>query len=203
LIVRLDGDLIGLYQRKEQGENVDLAIRNKESLKNGYEKALINLKQTIVQEKTLTMGSPRFIGIVRVIPSVGDGGTMHTDDEVELIGMLRSMEHEREQGRMPVDVSQENLGFDIRSSDENGGIRYIEVKARASTGSIELTQNEWFKAQRFGDDYYLYVVFNASSSNPDLIIIRNPAANLDAIPKMELVRYVVERDQIIQRTHTI
>lgn len=48
LIVKLDGDLIKLHSRKEQGENVDLAIRNKESLKTGYEKALEHLKQTII-----------------------------------------------------------------------------------------------------------------------------------------------------------
>lgn len=144
------------------------------------------------------MGAPRFIGIVRVIPSVGDRGTMHTDEEVEIIGMQVAMDHEREQGRIPEDVSQENLGFDIRSSDENGRIRYIEVKARAGTGVIELTQNEWFKAQRFGDDYYLYVVFNASS-HPELFIVRNPAVNLDAMEKIELVRYVVDEEQIRQR----
>ena len=77
-------------------------------------------------------------------------------------------------------------------------VRYIEVKARATSGSIELTQNEWFKAQRFGDDYYLYVVFK-SSSNPELHIIRNPAVNLDAKAKLELVRYVVEKDQIVEK----
>ena len=198
LILRLDGDLIGLLDRKERGDNVDLAIRNKESRKNNYEKSLEKLKQTIVQEKTLTMGSPRFVGIIRVIPTLVNGGTMHSDEEIEIAGMQYVMKYETNKGRSPEDISEENLGFDIRSTDETKVVRYIEVKARATSGSIELTQNEWFKAQRFGDDYYLYVVFKASSY-PELHIIRNPVVNLDAKAKIELVRYVVPMDQIVKK----
>lgn len=39
LIVELDGQLIDLHDRKAKGENVDLAIRNKEERLNGYERA--------------------------------------------------------------------------------------------------------------------------------------------------------------------
>jgi len=44
--------------------------------------------------------------------------------------------------------------------------------------------NEWFKARRFGDDYYLYVVLNAAT-DPRLYIIRNPAARLQAEERVE------------------
>ena len=40
-----------------------------------------------------------------------------------------------------------NLGYDIRSEDDQGNVRYIEVKARACTGAITLTANEWFMAR--------------------------------------------------------
>jgi hypothetical protein len=92
-------------------------------------------------------------------------------------------------GRSPKDVSAENLGFDIRSEDENGIARYIEVKARAGTGSVALTQNEWFKAKRFGDDYYLYAVMNAATE-PRLYIIQNPAISLEP-EEVEVVKYIV------------
>jgi hypothetical protein len=85
--------------------------------------------------------------------------------------------------------------LDIRSVDNNGKIRYIEVKARAEGGDIALTQNEWFKAQRFKDDYYLYVIYNAAK-NPELIIIQNPAANLTPQEKVEVVRYVFKENEI-------
>jgi len=76
-----------------------------------------------------------------------------------MVGMQVTMAYEREQGRVPEDVSAENLGFDVRSTDpDSGQKRYIEVKARAKVGPVALTQNEWFKASRFGSEFYLYVV---------------------------------------------
>ncbi|MEM5777623.1 MAG: DUF3883 domain-containing protein, partial [Candidatus Aenigmatarchaeota archaeon] len=85
------------------------------------------------------------------------------------------------------------------SHDKEGKIRYIEVKARSDVGSIVLTQNEWFKAQRFGDDYYLYVVFNCAKK-PELHIIQNPAKNLNPEEKIEIVRYLVPLNQIKEKS---
>jgi len=65
----------------------------------------------------------------------------------------------------------------------------VEVKARAQVGPVALTQNEWFKAGRFDEDYYLYVVLNAATQ-PELTIIRNPGADLRPEEHVE-VRYMV------------
>ena len=54
-------------------------------------------------------------------------------------------------------------------------IRYIEVKARAQSGAIRLTANEWKKARRFGEKYWLYIVTEAGSQQPCLDCIPNPA----------------------------
>ncbi|MCS7135452.1 MAG: DUF3883 domain-containing protein, partial [Candidatus Aenigmarchaeota archaeon] len=194
-LVKFDGELIELYSRKESGENVDLVIRNKEEQLKKYQKALEELKDQIEREQTLTMGMPNFVGIVRVKPAETVSDYMKSDEEIEKIGMEEAMKYERAHDRNPEDVSAENLGFDIRSTDENGRIRYIEVKARADVGSIVLTQNEWFKAQRFGDDYYLYVVFNCAKK-PELCIIQNPAKNLNPEEKIEVVRYLIPLEQI-------
>ncbi len=194
LIIKLDGDLIGLYDRKEKGENVDLVIRNKEERKKSYEKALKELKQTIEQEKSLTMSMPRFTGIIRVKPSPFTEEAMKSDEDIERIGMEIAMKYERNHGRTPEDVSAQNLGFDIRSIDSSGNNRYIEVKARAGIGAIALTQNEWFKAKRFSDEYYLYVILNAASE-PALYIIQNPAEKLQPEERIELVRYVVSVEE--------
>lgn len=77
----------------------------------------------------------------------------------------------------------------MRSTGPQGEKRYIEVKARAAVGPVSLTQNEWFKAQRFQGDYYLYVVLNASKQ-PELCRIQNPAAVLKPDKQVE-VRYLV------------
>lgn len=195
LILKLDGELITLFGRKESGENVDLVIRNKEERKTEYEKALKDLRIQIQKEKSLTMTMPLFMGIIRVKPSEKINRAMQSDAEIERIGMEIAMRYESNNGRIPEDISSQNLGFDIRSTEQEGSIRYIEVKARAESGDIALTQNEWFKAHRFKEDYYLYVVFNASKS-PQLFIIQNPAERVHPDERVEIVRYIVGADEI-------
>ncbi|RLJ01187.1 MAG: hypothetical protein DRP11_04935, partial [Candidatus Aenigmatarchaeota archaeon] len=68
--------------------------------------------------------------------------------------------------------------------------------ARAGVGKVALTQNEWFKALRFGEDYYLYVVYNAAST-PELHIIRDPARNVTPEKIVESVRFVVDPKSIL------
>jgi hypothetical protein len=198
LILQLDGELIELEDRKAKGENVDLAIRNKQERKAEYEESFKELKKLIEQEQSLTITMPSFLGIIRIKPIRTRDQDMVSDEEIEKIGMLLTMEYERNNQREPEDVSDQNLGFDIRSKDKNGNLRYIEVKARAYEGDIALTQNEWFIAKRFGDNYYLYVIFNASTS-PELKIIQNPAKNLTPQTKIEQVRYIIDKFQIIEK----
>ena len=78
-------------------------------------------------------------------------------------------------------------------------VRYIEVKARAKTGAVALTQNEWFKAQRLNEDYYLYAIMNAAFSEPILYTVVNPAANLEAVKRIEVVRFMVSIEELQQR----
>ncbi len=197
LIVDLDGELISLYDRRSQGQNVDLPIHNKEEQKKKYERSKIELEDVIIKERNLTMNMPTFLGIIRVTPSQQVLEAMKRDEEVERIGMEVVMKYERDAGRTPEDVSHENVGFDIRSKDKDGKVRCIEVKARAGIGAVALTQNEWFKAQRLRDDYYLYVVWNASKApTAKPIIIQNPAENLTVEQLVEVVRYLISAAQI-------
>ena len=195
LILKLDGDLIPLYERREKGENVDRVVRNKEEQKQGYEDALKTLEQTIAQEGELTMSTPNYLGAIRVIPASTEDPAMKSDPEIEQIGMEVTMRYEREQGRTPEDVSAENLGFDVRSTDRAGKKRYIEVKARAGLGAVALTQNEWFKAKQFKSDYFLYVVLNAGTE-PNLYIIQNPSEQTHPEEKIEAVRYWISLNEI-------
>lgn len=201
LVVGLDGDLIGLYARKDRGDNVDLAIRNKEELKKKYEQSKEELEDVILKERNLTMSMPSFLGIVSVKPSLQTGVVMHRDEEVERKGMEIAMRYERNEQRDPEDVSKENLGFDIRSKDSRGNVRYVEVKGRAGMGPVALTQNEWFKAQRLGADYYLYTVWNvAKDPNAKPRVIQDPARNLKVEEKVEVVRYIVSASEIEQKS---
>jgi len=192
LILKLDGDLIGLYSRRDMGENVERFIKPKEDQKASYEHALQELRTGLQQERSLSIGAPRFIGMARIVPEID--ATMVSDADIEQIGMEMTMQHERQQGWTPEDVSKENLGFDVRSTSPDGYKRYIEVKARAEIGAVALTQNEWFKAKRFGNEYYLYAVLNASKT-PVLYKVQNPAALLKPEEQVE-VRYMVSASEI-------
>jgi len=145
LIGKLDVELVELYERQAKGEKVDLPIRNKEEQKKRYEMAEKELEKEIEQEQSLSISMPELLTVIRVIPERNE---MVEDEEVERIGMEVAMEYERQRGRVPENVTKENLSFDIRSRGKDE-IRYIEVKARAGEGDVALTPNEWFKAKRF------------------------------------------------------
>ena len=125
---------------------------------------------------------------------------MKSDPQIEQIGMEVTMRYECEHGRVPEDVAAENLGFDVRSTYPTGVKRYIEVKARAGYGAVVLTQNEWFKAQQFQSDYFLYVVFNAATQKPELHIIQNPAEHTQPEEKIEAVRYQISLNEIRKKS---
>jgi len=199
-IGELNADLSTLYFRQSMGENVDLVIRNKEEKRKNYEIALTKLKDDIIKEESISMSMPKFIGAFKVIQDFDwdniEGITKddtEQDINVEMIGMDVTMEYEIQEGRTPKDVSKLNLGFDIKSKDENDNLRYIEVKARSKEGLVKLTLNEWFKAKRFRDKYWLYVVANALS-NPTLWIIQDPVFNLKARKEFD-VSLVVYPDE--------
>ena len=104
--------------------------------------------------------------------------------------MRAAMDYERQQGREPRDVSAQFLGYDIVSHGPQG-TRYIEVKAFATTGSLELTPHEWQMAQRLQNAYWLYVVENALTE-AKLHTIQNPTASLKAHPITGVIKIVMD-----------
>src|SRR5688572_29237113 len=82
LILKLDGDLIGLYIRRDSAENVERFIKPKEDQKAGYEQALQELKSGLERERNLSIAAPRFIGMVRIVPEV-DSTIMVSDEDME------------------------------------------------------------------------------------------------------------------------
>ncbi len=195
LIENLDAELVELYERQSKGEKVELPIRNKEERKRDYQKALEELEKELEAEGHLVKSMPKLIGAVYVKKEEGEEAIK---EEIEKIGMKVAIEYEKKNGRYPEDVSEENLGFDIRSKGK-GEIRYIEVKAKEKEGEIVLTPNEWFKAKRFGKDYYLYIITNALKE-PALYIINNPAEKLNPQEKIEIVRFIVPLEEWKSKT---
>jgi superfamily II DNA or RNA helicase len=192
LIEELVEEILKLEERKEKGEKIDLVRTNKKERKKQYEEAKQKLEKEIEQEATLAISDPKFLSVIYIKPSSSESDDMVGSEEIEKIGMNIVMEYEKSQGREPEDVSKENLGYDIRSKGKNE-IRYIEVKTRKDEGSIALTLNEKNYAERFKEQYWLYVVYNAVS-NPELLIINNPAEKLKMEEKKE-VRFIITSEE--------
>jgi len=201
LIFDLDRDLVALRQRQAAAENVDLAIRNKEERQRQYRDNKADLADYIRKESSLTVSTPSFLGIIKVSAPSVIPDEMRKDAETERIAMGVVMEYEAKNSRRPRDVSKEiGPGYDIKSYDAQGNVRYIEVKGRRGRGAVALSKNEWFKAKHLGEDYYLYVVWN-TGSHPDVVgpkIIRDPANSLDA---REDVHYLINPAEIEEKSH--
>jgi len=56
-------------------------MRNKTEMKEGYEKALVDLKEQLKKERSLTMSMPQFRGIIRIKPSTKEREAVESDPE--------------------------------------------------------------------------------------------------------------------------
>jgi hypothetical protein len=194
LIMEAEAKLIDYELRKSQGANIpEATVQREERRKQELEARKRELEETIQREVSLLPATPRILGVARVVPSVppAEEAEWHPSAEIEARGMEVAMRYEREQGREPEDVSTENLGFDIRSTAPDGSVRYIEVKARAGTGAIVLTPNEWLMAHRLRGEYWLYIV-EWAATDPKLYTIQDPASKLQPETVYEAVRYIVK-----------
>jgi hypothetical protein len=148
----------------------------------------------IEQEGHLSEKPPEVLGVAVILPAphevVASVEGMESDPEVEKIAVAVVMQYEADQGRKPVSVEEENCGWDVTSLHGGQVARYIEVKGRAGEGGVALTPNEWIKAQRFGMDYWLYVVVHCKA-NPQLYLVQNPASKLHPKEEVSVVRYMV------------
>lgn len=144
-------------------------------------------------------GPLRHVASAIVLPpdsSLADLLKEPSDAESEAAAMAIAMEHERARGWEPTDVSAQKIGFDIRSlspPDEKTGkreVRRIEVKGRKRGGAIRLTVNEWLKARQLASTYWLYVVWDPTSPDRQLVEIPDPAHTLaHAVREVQTVRY--------------
>jgi len=123
---------------------------------------------------------------------------------IERVAVQAAIAFEEARGCKVESVESDTRGFDLISrrapSDiarETVETRFIEVKGRAAIGEIALTANEYKTAQRLGDDYWLYVVFNCASQ-PQVTTIQNPA-RFDWEPLSKIDCYRIKAEVILKR----
>ena len=206
LILNLDSELLDLAVKSDNGEDVKRIVQNKTEQKEHYEDEKEKLEQSCQREVTLIRKPPTFAGVIRV-RSAADGSQLdispHNKSEIERIGMQHAIRYEEAQGHIVTDVSAENLGFDLRSKTQDGKVRCIEVKARADRAPIALTSNEWFRAKQLKNDYFLFVVLNAATTQPESYILQNPASQINAARQITEVRYQVPLSEITKHSESV
>lgn len=201
LIDRLQHQVDDLMQRQQRGEegaagNLAQALDRLDQLNERLERR----RRELESQRRLVISDLVHLGSAWVVPHpdrAGDLGAMVSDPEIETVAMRVAMQHERERGWDPQDVSAENRGFDVLSRDpQTSVVRFVEVKGRAGRGTVALTANEYRTAQRLGGDYWLYVAFDCAST-PRLLTVRDPARlDWEAVVKVE--HYLVGPEAIEQ-----
>jgi Domain of unknown function (DUF3883)/SNF2-related domain len=187
-----------LRQRRDENNPQRLNIQGnrarEEARRNELSQRLKDRLAEMEQEAHLSEKPPEVVGVALILPApqdvVASMAGMESDPAVEKIAVDIVMQYEGDQGRKPVSVEEENCGWDVTSLHGGQVARYIEVKGRAGDGGVALTPNEWIKAQRFGADYWLYVVVHCKT-NPQLYLIQDPASKLHPKEEVSVVRYMV------------
>lgn len=151
------------------------------------------------QEQHLDATEPQVMGCIYVVPLTQMEYThtfgMSRDDNVEQKAMEVTMAYERSQGRTPVDVSKENIGYDVRSTAPDGTKRYIEVKGRAGTDGVMLSENEMNRLEQLATKAWLYIVTDCHTDHPQLHIINNPAHNAEFQKRVKGVQYFLPLEE--------
>ncbi|MBN1306183.1 MAG: DUF3883 domain-containing protein [Anaerolineales bacterium] len=221
LIQESNQKILDYQGRQAAGEAVELPLLNENRTLEQLQARRSDLQDEIKLERNLTITEPRILGVAAVIPleehkpkdqkrineEKGEyraGGGMHRDDGIEAVGMKVAMEYEKEQGWKAEDVSGENHGFDMRSTlySKDGSlaeVRYIEVKARARTGAVRLSSNEWKKARHFEDTFWLYIVTDAGTDSPKLNRIQNPAAKFEEEKDIFVTGFILPEEKWLDK----
>ena len=210
LINRQQITLADLLNRRVAGENMpglEGNIKQAEDHLDELNARLERRRQELEMERHCSIGDVQHMGRAWVLPhperEAPGIAPMVSDPEIEKIAVRIAMEHERARGWVVESVENENRGYDLlskRPHPSEPGVfvqaRFIEVKGRAGTGEVALTANEYRTAQRLGEDFWLYVVFECAGK-PALNAIQDPA-KLGWEPVVKVEHYHVPAKAILE-----
>lgn len=139
--------------------------------------------------KTNSGKSPNYEAEAARARQLGDRGE-HIIMEAEIERLMKERGiSKKKASKLVKHVSQDSdsYGYDIQSVNSDNSHRYIEVKAtQGKVGDMTFfyTSHELETAKMYGDAYYLYIVYEISSSKPKIAIFQNPFLNegLDLVP---------------------
>jgi len=175
-------------------EALEEVKRRQNQLQERRERALALLRR---EPDLITPGELKFITHALVVPSTEQDVRERFDGAVEKIAMEIATLAEKSVGAIVKDVHTPDLaveaglstnpGFDLLSTRPDGEIRAIEVKGRAGTADVEITENEWAKACNLRKGYWLYAVYDCATHKPRLLKVQDPFRALLARAKGSLL----------------
>jgi len=167
-----------------KGELTKIKARQK-SLQARKNEALAVLHR---EPELVVPGEVTFLAHALVVPSSDPEDQKRYYAGIEAIAMQWARAFEEAIGATVHDISTSERalaagleawpGFDLRSRRPSGEELAIEVKGRAGTGNVELTENEYIKACNLRDRYWLYVVFECAKASPRLLRVQDPFGKL-------------------------
>ena len=153
--------------QKEKAGKVNTRLNSTKAQQRAEELAsrLEQRTQELALERQISATPPVVIGGALVVPIgllLGESLPPYLLDTrvTEAIAMQAVMEKEVQLGNHPLDVSKDNLGYDIESLDPDlGKLRFIEVKGRKAGGdTVTITRNEILTGINSPDQFILAVV---------------------------------------------
>jgi superfamily II DNA or RNA helicase len=198
LIARSQGKLMEYELRAARGSDMSLSIQDERRHLDDLRRRQAARLAEAERQAVLALSAPDLLGVAAVLPAndpqlaqlhAGER-PMRRSDPVENAAMAYAGVYEEGRGWTVEDVSAKSPGYDLLSRNPAGEVRYIEVKGRAGVGAVELSENEWLKAEQLGGAYWLYVVTDALTW-PSLHAVQDPAHRLAREEVIPQVRYRV------------
>jgi hypothetical protein len=137
-------------------------------------------REELARQRSLTLQGVERVTTVLILPhperESPEAKNLKVNPVTEQRAMDAVMAFERAAGRIPDDVHEKDLGYDISSRHpDSGELRLIEVKGiGAATGTVFLTPNERRVAEDRRDCYWLYVVTDCNAT-PTVRLFKDPA----------------------------
>ena len=123
--------------------------------------------------------SPNYEAEAAKAKELGDRGE-HIVMEAELQRLMEERGISKKSAmKLVKHVSQQSdaLGYDIQSVNSDNSPRYIEVKAtQGKVGDMTFfyTRNELEAAKKYDKNYFLYIVYEITTSKPKIWVLQNP-----------------------------
>ena len=169
-----------------------VATREVERIKGRQKELAGHRTQAIAMQKRMPEliagGDVQFLAHALVVPSADPEAKKKQDADTERIAMEIVRAWEETAGAKVTFVHTPDRalaaslnaypGFDILSVRPDGQRRAIEVKGLATTGEVEVKDNEWAKAANLRQEYWMYVVYHCATASPELVRVPDPFGRL-------------------------